>query len=374
MSNPFLIETLPPDSPFCDRQEEMERLQSCAESGTNVVLFSPRRYGKTSLAIRVQDLLRKQEYVTIYCQLFGVDSVLDAASRMARSILGAIHKRESLLDKGKRFLRYFSSFRPVFRPAENGISVSVEPTADEPPLELLERILDEVGAFAATSGYRVNIVLDEFQEITRLKESAQVEGLIRGTIQGQRVSYFFLGSRRGILLAMFSDRRRPFFQSAIHLGLPPLPLGDAADFLSQLFAKEGMHCSGKTAEEIALTVKQHPYYLQRLAREIYDLGGQVISGRSISEALEVIIDMERYAFEAILSRLTLSQVRVIRTLAASPTQEMLSGEFVGRCGLPPSSVQFSRDKLKTEDLIWQEKGSRTWHVVDPVFALWLKRL
>lgn len=53
MPNPFLIETLSPDSPFCDRDDEIARLQSCAESGTNVVLFSPRRYGKTSLAVRV---------------------------------------------------------------------------------------------------------------------------------------------------------------------------------------------------------------------------------------------------------------------------------------------------------------------------------
>ena len=34
MPNPFLIERLPPDSPFCDRREEIDRLHSCAESGT----------------------------------------------------------------------------------------------------------------------------------------------------------------------------------------------------------------------------------------------------------------------------------------------------------------------------------------------------
>lgn len=374
MPNPFLIETLPPDSPFCDRQKEIDHLQSCAESGTNLVLFSPRRYGKTSLALRVQAMLAKKDYVTIYCQLFGVDSVSDAASRIGRSILGAIHARESLFEKGKRFLRYFSSFRPVFKPSEDGISVTVEPASNEPAPELLERILGEVGEFAATSGYRVNIVLDEFQEITRLKESAQVEGLIRGAIQGQKVSYFFLGSRRGILLAMFSDRKRPFFQSAIPMELPPLPLPDAADFLGRLFSKEGKDCPGKICEEIALKVEQHPYYVQRLAREVYELGKKRISTKDVTKALENIVDAERYAFEAVLSRLTLPQVRVIRTLAAFPTREMLSGEFVGRCGLPPSSVQFARDRLKTEDLIWQEKTKGTWNVVDPVFSMWLKRL
>ena len=374
MPNPFLIETLPPDSPFCNRQEEIDRLQSCAESGTNLVLFSPRRYGKTSLALRVQAMLAKKGYVTIYCQLFGVDSVSDAASRMGRSILGAIHARDSLLEKGKRFLKYFSSFRPVFKPSEDGISVTVEPALEEDPLELLERILGELGEFAAKSGYRVNFVLDEFQEITRLKESALVEGVIRGKIQGQKVSYFFLGSRRGILLAMFSDRKRPFFQSAIHLELRPLPLADITAFLGKLFSREGKDCPENICKEISLMVNQHPYYVQRLAREVYDLGKERIFKEDVARAMENVIDMERYAFEAVVSRLTLPQVRVIRTLAGFPTKEMLSGEFIGRCGLPPSSVQFARNRLKTEDLIGQGKNSGTWKVVDPVFSMWLKRL
>ncbi|MBW1782344.1 MAG: ATP-binding protein [Deltaproteobacteria bacterium] len=374
MPNPFIIETLPPHSPFCDRQEEIERLQSSAESGTNLVLFSPRRYGKTSLALRVQAMLAKKGYVTIYCQLFGVDSVSDAASRMGRSILGAIHARDSLFEKGKRFLKYFSSFRPVFKPSEDGISVTVEPASDKKPLELLERILGELGEFAAKSGYRVNFVLDEFQEITRLKESARIEGVIRGKIQGQKVSYFFLGSRRGILLAMFSDRKRPFFQSAIHLELPPLPLADVTVFLGELFSREQKDCPETICKEISLMVNQHPYYVQRLAHEVYNLGKKKICKEDVAKALKNIIDMERYAFEAVLSRLTLAQVRVIRALAVFPTKEMLSGEFIGRCGLPPSSVQFARDRLKTEDLIEQEKNSGTWTVVDPVFSMWLKRL
>ncbi len=374
MPNPFMIETLPPDSPFCDREEEMRRLLSCAESGTNVVLFSPRRYGKTSLALRVQATLSKKGYVTIYCQLFGVDSVSDAAFRMARSILGAIHARESLLEKGKRFLKYFSSFRPVFKPSHDGISVTVEPSSLEKPEELLEHILEELGEFSAKSGYGVNFVLDEFQEITRLKESAQIEGIIRGRIQGQKGSYFFLGSRRGILLTMFSDRKRPFFQSAMNLELSPLPHHDVISFLGGLFSREGRDCPEKICADISFKVAQHPYYIQRLSREVYDLGNEKVSQEDVDQALKNVIDSERYAFEAVLSQLTTSQVRVIRTLAAFPAKEMLSAEFIGRCAIAPSSVQFARDRLRKEDLIEREKESGLWKVVDPVFAMWLKKL
>lgn len=374
MPNPFLIETLRPDSPFCDREEEIQRLVSFAESGTNIVVFSPRRCGKTSLALRVQAMLSEKGYVTIYCQFFGVDSVSDAASRMARSILGAIHARESLLEKGKRFLKYFSSFRPVFKPSQDGVSITVEPSSFEKPAELLERILEELGEFASKSGYGVNVVLDEFQEITRLKESAQIEGIMRGKIQGQKASYFFLGSRRGILLAMFSDRKRPFFQSAMLLELPPLPHEDIIPFLGGLFSREGKDCPEQVCGDISFKVGQHPYYVQRLAREVYDQGKEKISREDVDQALENVIDSERYAFEAVVSQLTTQQVRVIRTLAGFPAKEMLSGEFISKCALPSSSVQFARDRLKTEDLIEQEKKTGIWRVVDPVFAMWLNKL
>jgi uncharacterized protein len=158
------------------------------------------------------------------------------------------------------------------------------------------------------------------------------------------------------------------------LELPPLPLADVTDFLNRLFSEAGKNCPKEICQEIALRVKQHPYYIQRLAREIYERSTKKIAQDDVTQALESVIDTERYAFEAVLSRLTLPQVRVIRMLAAYPTREMLSGEFVGRCGLPPNSVQFARDRLKTEDLISQKEpirnmecgGSRILHVAQEV--------
>jgi hypothetical protein len=77
--------------------------------------------------------------VTTYRELFGGDLVSDAASRMAQSILGAIRAWDSLLDKAKRFLRYFSSSLPVLKPSQNGISLTVASSFFEPPLEPLAR-------------------------------------------------------------------------------------------------------------------------------------------------------------------------------------------------------------------------------------------
>lgn len=54
MPNPFTMRVIPPDAPFCNRTEELKDLSRHAVNQASVVLFSPRRYGKTSLVKKVQ--------------------------------------------------------------------------------------------------------------------------------------------------------------------------------------------------------------------------------------------------------------------------------------------------------------------------------
>ncbi|HOD72443.1 MAG TPA: hypothetical protein PKO27_15560 [Deltaproteobacteria bacterium] len=65
MRNPFCATELPVTAPFCDREKESEELESHAVNRANVVLYSPRRYGKTSLVKRVQARLAGKGTITI---------------------------------------------------------------------------------------------------------------------------------------------------------------------------------------------------------------------------------------------------------------------------------------------------------------------
>ena len=97
--NPFYLKEIPVDAPFCDREKELADLISYAKSNINVVLFSPRRYGKTSLTKRVQNSLKSDGTLTAYCDLFGVTSVEEIAGRIARSIYAVTHKNQGMFQK-----------------------------------------------------------------------------------------------------------------------------------------------------------------------------------------------------------------------------------------------------------------------------------
>jgi len=371
MPNPFVLEAIRPGGSFCDREREKSRLVALARSGANVVLSSPRRYGKTSLVFQAQDRLAHDGALTIFANLLGTDSVFDVASRVARAVYSTLHRKESLLDKGTRYAKALAGFRPVIRLDERGAGISVE-AASKGPAALLESVFEDIGHIAASEKTLVNVALDEFQDICRIKQSGQIEGVIRGAIQGQKASYIFPGSRRGILLAMFNDRKRPFFQSAEHMSLPPLPLDDATRFVQDGFASAGKHCPGDVALALVNRVEGHPYYVQRMARELYDINSTSCAMQDLDAAMHRTLSAERYGYEAELARLSPPQMRVLKALAAEPAPELLAEDFLARCRVPPSTVSFSAKRLKEEDLIEQSGGH--WRVVDPVFASWLVAL
>lgn len=372
MPNPFTLRLIPPRSPFCDRGEELGELASHAKNKANVVLFSPRRYGKTSLVKQVQAGLKKDGFFTFYIDFFMVTSVNDLVERIAKAVYAVLHQHESLLKKGVRFLKTFKTFRPVFTPSpEGGISLTVEPISVAlSGMDLLDKVLEELGIFIGHEPAPVHIVFDEFQEITELKKTP-VEGLLRKHIQAHQASYFFVGSRRRILVDIFSQRSRPFYQSAIMYPLQALPHGELTAFLVSQFKRGGKQCSKKMAERISTRVFQYPYYAQALAYNVYEVCGKVVTEGDIETAFEKLLASERYGYEAIVQGLTGPQIALLRALATDPNSKILSTDFMARHKLSLGGIQYAQKKLEELDLIEKQKG--VWRVVDPVFGCWLSR-
>ena len=73
MANPFTLRVIPPGFPFCNRAAELKYLYSHADNKTNVVLFSPRRYGKTLLIRRIQSGLSDNGFsLSLLCSGPGI--------------------------------------------------------------------------------------------------------------------------------------------------------------------------------------------------------------------------------------------------------------------------------------------------------------
>ena len=369
MKNPFFFREIPVDAPFCDRQEELRQLQSWAEGKANVVLYSPRRYGKTSLVKRVQSNLAQKGVIVIFADFFGVASTEDVASRLASAVFSVTYKHKPLWEKA---IRYLKVFRPVLKPDAEGFSLSVEPTGGNRGIALLNETMSSIGELIKNSKQLLNITLDEFQEIVELPDSLQIEAALRTHIQSQQASYFFVGSRRTVLLKFFTEKHRPFYQSAITYELKRLPLDELVSFISRLFEKGGIKCTPQNALNIAEAVGCHPYYSQKLCFFTFDLAKGSVSDKIIQDAMVRLLESERPVFETILQDLSPRQKLLLRALADDPTDKIFAAEYLKKHDLKSvGGIQSSLSRLLALDII-EHEGSGPWRLVDPLLPVFIK--
>ena len=112
IDNPFLVNYYASPQLFCDRDEETAKLTSALSNGRNVMLYSPRRYGKTGLIHHVFDGLAKKRGIrTIFADIYSATDVHEFNT----ILLNAVH--DALNPNPKQFLKnataWFSALRPV---------------------------------------------------------------------------------------------------------------------------------------------------------------------------------------------------------------------------------------------------------------------
>ena len=95
-TNPFTFGDLALDEAFTDREDELRDLTSDMLNGQNVLVYAPRRYGKSSLVLRAaQEALRKKALVG-YCDLMKTPTKERFAAALAKTIYADI---ASLVDQ-----------------------------------------------------------------------------------------------------------------------------------------------------------------------------------------------------------------------------------------------------------------------------------
>src|SRR4051812_47183095 len=93
--NPFKYGPIALDDGFTDRRTELAELIEDALNGQDVVIFAPRRYGKTSLVHRAAQRLTVKKALVAEVNLWFTPTKEKLASRLARevaSILGVATK------------------------------------------------------------------------------------------------------------------------------------------------------------------------------------------------------------------------------------------------------------------------------------------
>lgn len=376
MKNPFVFGDVVKDKYFTNREEEIKELTSDLSSGQNILLFSPRRYGKTSLILKVSDNLKREDIVSIYVDLFRITSIHTFVKIYTAAITKATATK---LDEAVQFLK--TNF-PTIIPKV--VIKANEPTEFEFDFEAAQKDMDKVlddlydlpQKIAVRRKKQLVIIFDEFQEITAL--NLPIERSLRAKIQHHdKVAYCFMGSKRHLLDELFLDKNKPLYRIA-----KPVPLGKIRQekfktFIHTRFRSVDMSIDGKIIDEILNITACHPYYTQQLCHEIFNVSlskkeAQVITLKDIEAAEDKCISAQSYAYSTIWDSLAGKQKDLILALALNPEANIYSQEFLKRHDLgAPASVQTAVKALEKKGLLDRVNGG--YSISDVFFVEWIKK-
>jgi uncharacterized protein len=373
--NPFRFGALALDDAFMDREDEVAELRSDVLNGQDVVIFAPRRYGKSSLAWRTaQDLVRRRVLVA-QVDLMTTPTKEKLAEKLAKQIHENI---ASVLFRAKERLQVFRGLRiaptVTIDPDDGSVGFSFE--AGRRPEDVdatLERLLQLPAQLSSERERKVVLILDEFQEVVEI--DPDLPKLMRSVFQEQPdVAHIYLGSKRHMMERIFSDENEPFWRSAKQMELGVIPVGLFRRHIESAFARGGLALEAEALDAVLAITGGHPYATQELCYSLWEK--TVVEGRAadlaaFGAALDAVLRSENAHFGLVWDRATSLQRRVLLALSREPGRP-LGSDYRRRHDLPgPSSVQRALQSLVREELVARQ-GSRH-RIAEPFLAEWIIR-
>lgn len=373
--NPFSYGALALDEAFTDRETELAELTADVENGQDVVVFAPRRYGKSSLVWRASQQLVGRDVLVAQVDLMATPTRERLAERLARTIYEDV---ATSLMRARERLRVFQGLRVrptvTVDPDDGSLSFSFAAGHVAEDLDAtLERLFELPGRLGAERGRRVALVLDEFQEVVDLDPG--LPRLMRAIFQAQpEVAHVYLGSKRHMMEQIFNDENEPFWRSAkrMELGVIAPPL--FADFIRDRFARTDRTIAPGALERLLAVTGGHPYATQELCYFLWQetLVGEEADDERLEAALTRVLASENAHFGLIWDRAPAGQRQVLAALADEPGR-VLTADYRARHNLPaPSSVQRALDALVRQELVARVEGAA--RIAEPFLAEWVRRL
>jgi uncharacterized protein len=375
--NPFVFGGLALDSAFADRENEVRELARDMLNGQDVVVYAPRRYGKSSLALRAAQEAIKNEVLVGYCDLMKTPTKERFAAALAKTISSEIDSPAgAALDRVGQLFRSLR-VQPVVEvdPADGSLRFVFLGSRRKSDIdETIEQLLELPARIAAERKRRVALVFDEFQEIVSLDR--HFPNLMRAVFQAQpQVGHVYLGSRRHTLDRIFDDRNAPFWRSAKRMEIGPIPRARFASFLRRRFDRSDKGLADDTLARLLDATGGHPYATQELAHFVWELvpTGHYAYADDVEEALGKVLRSEHNHFAKLWEEASYHQRLVLLALAEEATDTPYAREYHERHELPANpSLQTALGGLGKREVVGRADDG-TYVIVEPFFAEWLRR-
>lgn len=369
--SPFLFGKTVQNVEFVNRTREIEHLWLNMRSGINTILISPRRWGKSSL-VKHTAAIKNEDNSVRWCfiDMFSVRSETNFYEKLSTELLKAT---------STKWQNWVENVKIFFKQIVPHINIGPEPTStfslsfqwDE-----LERNREEIinlpEMIAQNLGIQLIVCIDEFQNIHTFENCDAFEKLLRSQWQHhQHVSYCLYGSKKTLMAEIFNRKNRAFYRFGDVIMLDKIVTEHWIPFIVEKFSGTGKLISSDLAEKIAVSMKNHPYYVQQLSHYVWEYTHTETTETTYQEALQRMLEVNTALYQYEIDNLSNTQLELLRVIIRGETQ-LMSQKNIQKYRIgAPSNVSKNIKILENQDFI--ERHNRKIELLDPALELWLKK-
>lgn len=371
MEAPFIFGRIATDENFTDREKETEHLVNNFESLINTVIISPRRWGKSSLVHKAADIAMQADKNLKVCtiDLFNVKTEEQFYTALARNLIQETASRwEEAVENAKKF---FSRLVPkISVGAGPGSEISIDFDWEEMKSNP-DEILDLPERIAEAKGVKIVVCIDEFQNIAEFEDPLFFQRRLRAYWQRHRkVSYCLYGSKRHMMMDVFTDSSMPFYKFGDIFFLNKIDTEHFIPFIIERFSSTGKSITEDACRKIIALADNHPYYVQQLSQLSWLRTSGQCDVETVVKAHLSLVEQLSLLFSNLMETLTFQQTCYLHALIAGE-KAITSAETMYRYHI--SSATAASRSLKTlikKDILDSKSGEISFQ--DPIFEYWLR--
>ncbi|MCD4718721.1 MAG: ATP-binding protein [Desulfobacula sp.] len=338
MKNPFTYSNVVTGSCFCNRKKEQDDLLEFIRASQNVLLYSHRRTGKSSLIKQVFLNIKQQspDIGALYIDLYGTTSEKEFITRIFQQLNILETNTDKLLKLLKSSIDKFS-FQISMDPATNSPTITPAFKSTDENL-ILKNLMELLEKFSRKR--KIVIALDEFQEVAKYVNATSFEKQLRSYIQQQsNICYIFSGSQQHLLTAMFQSQDRAFYQQAASYPLKQIETKHYIPWMIKLFNSGNLSIKKAIIQGIVERFENHPMYIQLFCFFLWrELQHNSWNDQTINMIERAMIDQKHLEYQTLWDNLSINQKKTLKLVLINNGQNLFAAEALVDVNIKTASI------------------------------------
>lgn len=315
---------------------------------------------------------RHLPFETIYADISDTLSLREFIKVLSDAVVAKLKKPQRI----SAFFQSLKSVRPV---------LELDPMTGSPQLSFtfantnqMQDTLTDVLTYLESYPKMIVVAIDEFQQI-REYEGINMEAILRKHIQNlHNVRFIFCGSKKHTMTDMFTNAKKPFYESTSFCYLAKLQVNVYASFIRKHFELAGKSIDDESLDYILKWTRIHTYYTQRLCNEVFSLSSDKVNSAVVMTAIQAILNSERERFLEIRQLITRSQWKMLGAIAKEGSvSQITSSGFLSKYGISSGPAALRNIQALTDKelvLVTNDESGTSYSVYNVFLSRYLEKI